>query len=127
MTGGAVARGLRNPFRSRARAAIVVGLLGLVTGLCALMVQAIEGIVTSTKLTRCEMKPGTCEGSLVLENRAGGTASQVTIQVRTGTAIKKGDDHLFLPGLKGQPVVISITTEKGERVAKSIEVKTAKP
>jgi len=40
VTGGAAARGLRNPFRSWVRAAIVVGLLALVTGLCALMVQA---------------------------------------------------------------------------------------
>jgi hypothetical protein len=40
MTAGAVSRGLRNPFRSRVRAAVVVGLLGVVTGLCALMVQA---------------------------------------------------------------------------------------
>ena len=40
LTAGAVARGLRNPFRSRVRAAIVVGLLALVTGLSALMAQA---------------------------------------------------------------------------------------
>lgn len=37
---GAAARGLRNPFRSRMRAAIVVALLALVTGFLALMVQA---------------------------------------------------------------------------------------
>ena len=40
LTAGAVARGLRNPFRSRVRAEIVVGLLALVTGLSALMAQA---------------------------------------------------------------------------------------
>jgi len=39
MTGAAV-RGLRNPFRSRLRAAVVVVLLALVTGFLALMVQA---------------------------------------------------------------------------------------
>jgi ABC-type antimicrobial peptide transport system permease subunit len=39
MTGAAV-RGLRNPFRSRVRAGVVVVLLALVTGLLALMVQA---------------------------------------------------------------------------------------
>jgi putative ABC transport system permease protein len=37
---GAVLRGLRNPFRSRTRAAMVVLLLALVIGLLALMVQA---------------------------------------------------------------------------------------
>lgn len=39
MTGAAV-RGLRNPFRSRVRAGVVVALLALVTGFLALMVQA---------------------------------------------------------------------------------------
>ena len=37
---GAVARGLRNPFRSTARATVLILLLALVTGVCALMVQA---------------------------------------------------------------------------------------
>ena len=88
--------------------------------------QRIEGTVTSAKLDKCDMKPGTCEGSLVLDTQEGGKPTQVTIKVPKGTAIKKGGDHLFLPGVKGQPVVISYVTEKGERVAKSIEVKTAK-
>ncbi len=37
---GALLRGLRNPFRSMTRAAVVVLLLALVSGLLALMVQA---------------------------------------------------------------------------------------
>ena len=37
---GAVVRGLKNPFRSLVRAMIVIILLALVTGLCAVMVQA---------------------------------------------------------------------------------------
>jgi hypothetical protein len=37
---GAAVRGLRNPFRSRTRAAVVVLLLALVTGCLGLMVQA---------------------------------------------------------------------------------------
>ena len=37
---GAVVRGFRNPFRSAMRAVVVVALLALVTGLCALMVQS---------------------------------------------------------------------------------------
>lgn len=73
------------------------------------------------------MKPGTCEGSLVLETGEAGQTAQVTITVPKGTAIKKGPDHLFLPGLKGQLVVIGFVTEKGERVAQSIEVRTGKP
>ena len=87
----------------------------------------IEGTVASATLTKCDMKPGTCEGSLVLDTREGGKPTQVTVKVPKGTTIKKGGDHLFLPGVKGQPVVISVVTEKGERVARSIEVKTSKP
>ncbi len=83
----------------------------------------IEGTVTSTTLTKCEFKPGTCEGNLVLES--GG--KPVTIKVPKGTAIKKGNDHLLLPGLKGNTVAVTYTEDKGEKVAKSIEVKTAKP
>ncbi len=89
--------------------------------------ERIEGSVVSTTLTSCEFKPGTCEGSLVLKTKGGGKDEQVTIKVPKGTQIKKGDDHLFLPGLKGSRVVIAYVTEKGERVAKSIEVKAAKP
>ena len=40
MVTGALKRGFRNPFRSAVRAAIVILLLALVTGACALMVQA---------------------------------------------------------------------------------------
>lgn len=40
MVPGAISRGFRNPFRSVVRAAVVIVLLALVTGICALMVQA---------------------------------------------------------------------------------------
>jgi len=87
----------------------------------------IEGTVTSTSLTKCEFKPGTCEGSLVLEGKERGTPSRVTIKVPKGTAIKKGNDHLFLPGLKGTTVAVTYAEDKGEKVAKSIEVRAATP
>ena len=112
----------------------LVGLAGLLVAFVLLGVPSgaaaqdrIEGTVASTTLTKCDMKPGTCEGSLVLDTREGGKPTQVTIKVPKGTTIKKGPDHLFLPGVKGQPVVVSVVTEKGERVVKSIEVKTSKP
>lgn len=73
-------------------------------------------------LTKCEFKPGTCEGSLVLDS--GGTP--VTIKVPQGTAIKKGNDHLFLPGIKGQVVTVSYNEDKGEKIARSIDVKGVK-
>jgi hypothetical protein len=85
----------------------------------------VEGTVVSTTLTGCDFKPGTCEGSLVLDT--GGKDGQVTIKVPKGTPIKKGGDHLFLPGLKESRVGIAYKGEKGERIATSIEVTSAKP
>ena len=85
----------------------------------------IEGTVASTTLTKCDMKPGTCEGSLVLEGKESGKPTQVTIKVPKGTTIRKGSDHLFLPGLKGSVVAVTYAEDKGEKVAKAIEVKSA--
>jgi hypothetical protein len=70
------------------------------------------------------LKPGTCEGSLVLDTK--GKDRQVTVKVPKGTQIKKGNDHMFLPGLKGSRVTIAYVNDKGARVAKSIEVRSAK-
>src|SRR5712692_6843102 len=88
--------------------------------------QQIEGTVVSTKLTACDFKPGTCEGTLVLDTK-GATAGHVTIKVPKGTLIKQGDGHLFLPGTKGRAVAITYVENKGEKIAKPIEVKPAKP
>jgi hypothetical protein len=89
--------------------------------------QRIEGTVVSTKLTACDFKPGTCEGTAVLETRTSGTAGQVTIKVPKGTQIKHGSEHLFLPGLKGRLVAVTYVEDKGEKVATSIDVKAPKP
>lgn len=93
----------------------------------ALAQEVIEGTVTGTKLTRCSFKPGGCEGSLVLEARSEGEMVQVTIKVPLGTPIKKGAEHVYLPTLNGKEVRIVHGMEKGEKVAKSIEVRPAKP
>jgi GTPase involved in cell partitioning and DNA repair len=61
------------------------------------------------------------------KNVKAGKDEQLTIKVPKGTQIKKGDDHLFLPGLKGNRVTIAYVMEKGGRVAKSIEVTPATP
>ncbi len=102
---------------------------GLLVALAAPLVEAaeerIEGTVISTTLTACDFKPGTCEGSLVLDTK--GKDGQVTVKVPKGTQIKKGNDHMLLPGLKGSQVTIAYVNDKGARVAKSIEVKLAKP
>ena len=88
--------------------------------------QHVEGTVVSTKMTACGMKPGTCEGTMTLQTKDG-TPGQVTIKVQNGTVIKHGDGHLFLPATKGRLVAITYVEDKGEKVAKSVEVKAAKP
>lgn len=88
--------------------------------------QQIEGTVVSTKLTACDMKPGTCEGTMVLDTK-GATPRQVTIKIQKGTVIKHGDGYLFLPGTRGRVVAVTYVEDKGEKVAKSVEVKVAKP
>lgn len=88
--------------------------------------QQIQGTVVSTKLTACAMKPGTCEGTMVLDTKSP-TPGQVTIKIQKGTVIKHGDGYLFLPGTKGRVVAITYVEDKGEKVAKSVEVKSAKP
>lgn len=105
-------------------ASVVIALLGAAAIVHAQ--QQIEGTVVSTKLTACAMKPGTCEGSMVLDTK-GATPDQVAIKVPKGTQIKQGDAHLFLPGTKGRVVAITYVEDKGEKVAKSIEVKASKP
>lgn len=89
--------------------------------------EKIEGTVASTTLTACAFKPGTCEGSLVLETKAAGKPAQVSIKVPKGTQIKQGNEYLFLPGLKGRQVAITYVAEKGEKIARSIDVKAPKP
>lgn len=90
--------------------------------------ERVEGVVVSTKLTRCSFKPGGCEGNLVLETPRGDTKEQLTIKVPLGTQIKKGTEDIFLPALRGNLVAVTQVSENGEKVAKSIElIKSAKP
>src|SRR5712692_883348 len=86
--------------------------------------EKIEGKVMGTNLTLCHPQPtgGGCEGTLTLETKTGGTAQQVAIKVIADTIIKKGQDHLLLPQTQDSSVVVIYVTEKGQKVAKSIDV-----
>ncbi|MBI2753761.1 MAG: hypothetical protein HYX46_09660 [Betaproteobacteria bacterium] len=86
----------------------------------ALAQEKIEGKVISTKLTVCQFKPGGCEGTMVLETAK---PEQVTIKVPLGTMIQKGTETVFLPALRGRTVSVTHVTEKGERIARAIDVK----
>ena len=104
------------------------GLVALALTLATLPVlslaeEKIEGKVVRTTLTACEAKPGGCEGTLALETTIQGKPSQVIFKVVKGTFIKKGGDYIFLPATQGSTVVITYVTEKGEKVARLIEVK----
>ena len=84
--------------------------------------ERVEGVVVSTKLTKCSFKPGGCEGNLVLETPRGDKKAQLTIKVPLGTQIKKGNEDIFLPALRGNLVAVTHVSENGEKVARSIEV-----
>ena len=81
-----------------------------------------EGKVVSTKLTACDMEKGGCEGYLTLEPKDGGKAASMNIRVVRGTPITKGTGHVYLPALRGNFVAVSYVTDKGEKLAKSIDV-----
>lgn len=84
--------------------------------------ERVEGVVVSTKLTKCSFKPGGCEGNLVLETPRGDKKEQLTIKVPLGTQIKKGNEDIFLPALRGNLVAVTHISENGEKVARSIEL-----
>ncbi|GEM_PF-3333077 len=85
-----------------------------------------EGTVVSTKLTACQFKPGGCEGYLTLDTKGATKPEQVTIKVALGTPIKKGNETVYLPALRGKLVAVSYVADKGEKLAKSIDVLEAK-
>jgi hypothetical protein len=90
----------------------------------SLAADKIEGRVVHTNLTLCQPRPngGGCESTLTLETTAGGTAQQVAIKVIADTIIRKGRDYLFLPATQGSSVAVSYVTDKGQKVATSIDV-----
>ena len=102
--------------------AALAGALYTLSG-AAIAQQKLEGKVLSTKLTVCQFKPGGCEGTMVMETGASGKPEQVAIKVPLGTMIQKGSETLYLPALRGRTVTVTHVTEKGERIARAIEVK----
>lgn len=86
--------------------------------------EKVEGNVVQATLTLCHPRPtgGGCEGTLTLETKAGGAAQQMAIKVVEDTIIKKGPDYLVLPQTQGNSVVITYVAQKGQKVAKSIDV-----
>lgn len=92
-------------------------------GSVVLAQEKIEGKVTGTKLTHCDMnvKIGGCAGTMKLERKAGDKTEELTFNVPLGTPIRKGTETVYLPALRGKTVSVTHAMEKNERVAKAIE------
>ena len=91
--------------------------------------EKIEGTVSTTNLTSCSVVPGkvgTCEGTLVLETKEAGKTRQMTVNITRDTILKKGDEKVLLFQLQGGLVTVNFITEKGEKVAQSVVMKTQK-
>lgn len=83
----------------------------------------VAGRATETKLTACgpaQGKPGTCEGTLVVQPTEPG-AMAVTLEVTRDVLLKKGDQAVFLPQLRDSQVVVKYRASKeGPNVATSV-------
>lgn len=86
--------------------------------------QTVRGTVVDTELTLCapvEGKPGTCEGTMVLEPAGGGEADRITLEITRDVALKKGDQTMLLPQLQGSVVDASyVATQEGPKLGISI-------
>jgi hypothetical protein len=60
-------------------------------------VQPYEGQIKSIKVEKCGLQPGSCEGSVILA-RAGG-AGEVTLAIKPGTWLKRGDQLVTIDEL----------------------------
>jgi hypothetical protein len=57
------------------------------------MVRLYAGQVREIKIEQCGLQPGTCEGSLVLEQRRG---QEVALAIPPGTKIQRGERRVHL-------------------------------
>lgn len=83
----------------------------------------IWGTATEAKLTVCGPVPGkvgTCEGTLVVQPPKAGAAS-VAVEVTRDVALKKDGQAVFLPQLRGSPVIVKYrATKEGPNLATSV-------
>lgn len=83
----------------------------------------IWGTATEAKLTACGPVPGkagTCEGTLVVQPPKPG-AMGVAVEVTRDVALKKDGQAVFLPQLRGSPVIVKYrATKEGPNVATSV-------
>jgi len=86
--------------------------------------QEVRGTVTDAKLTVCGAipdKPGTCEGTLVVEPPGAGAAGRVAVEVTRDVSLQRDGQAVFLPQLRGSQVIVKYrASEEGPRVATSV-------
>jgi hypothetical protein len=56
-----------------------------------------EGQIRSIKIDKCGLRPGTCEGSIVLAKA--GSNEEVTLAIKPGTWLKRGDQFVTIDEL----------------------------
>jgi hypothetical protein len=82
------------------------------------------GKITSIRIDRCGKRPGLCEGAIILAQRDGG---DVTLAIRPGTWIKRGDRLVTVEELSvGNDVHVQAIEIAGEGAmrATNVEVST---
>ena len=73
-----------------------VGSWGVASAASQAPVQMYTGQVREVKIDQCGLEPGTCEGSIVLEQSGG---REVALAIPPGTAIQRGDQRVHLEEL----------------------------
>src|SRR5574341_2364153 len=126
MAGAWPTRRSDNRARMRPVARILARVLfvtALLQPLALLADEKIEGVVRSVAVTHCDAtRRGGCAGTLTLERRTGGMAEMLTIRVPLGTPISRGAERALLHTLEGQKGIVTQTTERGELIARAIQV-----
>jgi hypothetical protein len=59
--------------------------------------QPYEGQIKSVKIDKCGLQPGSCEGSVILAPKGGG--SELTLAIKPGTWLKRGDNFVTIDEL----------------------------
>jgi hypothetical protein len=87
--------------------------------------QPYEGQIKSIKIDKCGLQPGSCEGSVILA-RAGG-AGEVTLAIKPGTWLKRGDQFVTIDELGvGNYVKAEAVKLPGEQVDRITILETAR-
>jgi hypothetical protein len=81
------------------------------------------GQIRSVRIDKCGRQPGLCVGSIVLARREGG---EVTLAIRPGTWIKRGDQFVLLEDLRvGHDVHVQAAEIAGTTRVTDIDVLTS--